>query len=103
MPNTASASDVPWTWAMPQSSRVIVTRDASAFHRAMSGGAAAVRKKRSGSSAGLGRLCIRQGLLRLAPSRKCLRACALQQQIGVANAEMVPAVEIVELIPADGS
>src|ERR1700676_4886889 len=36
MPNTASASVLPFTCAMPQSSRVIVTLAASAFHAARS-------------------------------------------------------------------
>src|ERR1700750_3428828 len=45
-PNTASASRSPRTWAMPQSSRVIVTRAAAARQRACSaGGAAAVRPR----------------------------------------------------------
>src|SRR5690242_3250269 len=49
-PNTASASRGPRTCAMPQSSRVMVTRPAWARQRASSavgaGGAAAVRRKR---------------------------------------------------------
>src|SRR5690348_10232375 len=97
MPNTASASDVPRTWAMPQSSRVIVSREASAFHRSASGGDAAARMKRSGRNAAS--LRIRQCLLRLPPTRKGLRARAFQKLVGVADAEMMAAVEIVQLRP----
>src|SRR4051812_43654909 len=35
-PKTALASVFPWTWAIPQSSRVIVTSRASLFQRATS-------------------------------------------------------------------
>src|SRR4051795_11939664 len=99
MPNTASASLSPWTCAIPQSSRVIVTRDASARHFASSGGAAAVRRNRSGAKASLS---IGQGLLRLSPTRKQLRVCAIEQLIDVADAEVVAAVIFVELFPGDG-
>ena len=70
---------------MPQSSRVMVTRAASARHRASSGGAAAVRR-RSERQRGDESLRIRQGLLRLAPARKQLRAGAVEQFVGVADA-----------------
>src|SRR3954453_16237047 len=99
MPNTASASDCPWTWAMPQSSRVIVTRDASARQRASSGGEAAVR--RNGRRPASRALCIRQGLLGLAPTHKGLRAGPLEKLIGVADAEVVAAPITVELFPGD--
>src|SRR3954447_10001371 len=84
---------------MPQSSRVIVTRCASARQRASSGGEAAVRRKRSGRKAA--GLRIRQCLLRLAPTRKPLRAGAVEQLVDVADAEMVPALIVVELVPRD--
>src|SRR5215469_1145222 len=70
MPNTASASVLPCTCAMPQSSRTIVTRSASAFRRTASEGAcagnrttainstettaAARRNRTSGKARGLG-------------------------------------------------
>src|SRR5215217_7097585 len=101
MPNTASASLFPRTWAMPQSSRVIVTRAASLRQRACSGGAAAVSRSRSGTSAALECLGIRQCLLGLAPTRKQLRGGAVEQQVDVADAEMVAAVVLVELVPGD--
>src|SRR3954451_22203428 len=101
MPNTASASVCPWTWAIPQSSREMVTREASARQRASSGGEAAVRRKRSGAKAATAVLCIRQCLLGLAPACKHLRRGALQQLVGVADAEMVSAVITVELLPGD--
>src|SRR5438067_10402354 len=102
MPKTASASLGPCTWAIPQSSRVIVTRLASAFHRGSSGVDAAVRRRRrSGRNAAVLVLCIRQCLLGLAPACKRLRPCAIQQLVGVADAEMMPAFVAVELFPRD--
>src|SRR3954451_16655187 len=103
MPNTASASLFPWTWAMPQSSRVIVTREASSCHRASSGGEAAVSRKSKGAKAAARVLSIRQRLLGLAPACKHLRARSLQQFVRVADAEMMPAHIFIELFPGDGS
>src|SRR5947199_8995367 len=102
MPKTASASLRPCTWAIPQSSRVIVTRLASAFHRGTSGADAAVRRNRSGRNAAVLVLCIRQCLLGLAPAGNRLRLCALEQLVGVTDAEMMAAGEAVELFPSDG-
>src|SRR5690349_11716236 len=101
MPNTASASLFPCTWAMPQSSRVIVTRLASARHRATSGGEAAVRRKISGARAKTADLRIRQRLLRFPPARKHLRTRALEQLVGVADAEMIATLIVVEFLPGD--
>src|SRR6185369_6032795 len=101
MPKTASASVMPWTCAMPQSSRVIVTFCACAFQRANSGGDAAVRMKRSGRSAAVVVLRIRQCLLGLAPACKRLRRSALQQLIRVADAEMVSTLVLIEFVPCD--
>src|SRR6185369_13866164 len=101
-PKIASASLWPWTCAMPQSSRAIVTREASAFQRARSGGwAAAVRRKKSGTRTAAVRLRIRQSLLGFSPARKHLGCGALQQLIGVADAEVMAAVIFVELGPRD--
>src|ERR1700740_794719 len=88
----ALASLFPWTWATPQSSRVIVTCKASAFHRASSGGDAAVRSRKKGRRAAAF-LCIRQCLLGLAPACKQLRRCTLEK--------VVAAVISVELFPGD--
>src|SRR5256885_4178913 len=88
---------------MPQSSRVIVTWLASAFQRASSGGEAAVTRNSSGRSAAAEVLCIRQCLIGLAPPCKHLRRCALDQLIGVADAEMMAAVITIELFPGDRS
>src|ERR1044071_6834085 len=101
MPNTASASVRPWTCAMPQSSRVIVTRAASALQRAGSGSEAAVRISRRGASAAVLVLRIRQGLLGFLPACKRLRLRPLQQFVDVADAEMMAAVIVVELVPGD--
>src|SRR5437879_13121898 len=102
MPNTASASVVPWTWAMPQSSRAIAVSLISCSQRTASpaGGAAAVRSRRSGAKAAAG-LCIRQCLLGLAPACKHLRGSALDQLVGIPDAEMVAAFGLIELRPAD--
>src|SRR6476660_2307977 len=97
MPNTASASLFPWMWAIPQSSRTISTREASARQRPISGGAPTVRRK----SAGRRDLRIRQCLLGLAPACKRFGRRTLDQLVGIANAEMVPAVIFVELVPGD--
>src|SRR5438270_13106880 len=86
---------------MPQSSRVMATRDASARQRASSGGDAAVRTKSSGASAAAEVLRIRQCLLRLPPTCKHLRRRPVDQLVGVTNAEVMPAVEVVELLPGD--
>src|SRR5256885_4388232 len=86
---------------MPQSSRVMVTRDASVRNRASSGGAAAVRRRKSGRSAAAEVLCIWQGLLRLAPARKRLCTGAVEQFVDIADAERVPAVVAAELVPRD--
>src|SRR6476646_5654333 len=101
MPKTAPASLFPCTWAIPQSSRVMVTRLASARHRTTSGGEAAVRRKRKGRKAAAELLRIRQRLLLLAPSCKHLRPRAVEQLVGVSNAEMVAALVPVELFPGD--
>src|SRR3954463_12494919 len=101
MPNTASASVLPWTWAMPQSSRVMVTRAASARQRASSGGEAAVRRKRSGRNAAAEVLRIRECLASLAPARKHLRRRALQQLVDIADREVVAALVLIELFPGD--
>src|SRR6185369_14240341 len=103
MAKTASASVGPCTCAMPQSSRVMVTRDASAFHRPSSGGAAAVRRTRRGRNATAWDLRIRQCLLGFAPARKQLRSRTVEQLVHVADAEMVPAVVFLELFPGDWS
>src|SRR5947209_12113265 len=102
MPKTASASVLPWTCAMPQSSRVMVTRLASARHRTRSGGDAAVRRKRSGARAAAV-LRIRQGLLRHAPIRKRLRGRALEELVSIADAEMMAAVVAIEFFPGHWS
>src|SRR4051795_11004462 len=100
MPNTASASLFPWTWAMPQSSRVMVTREASSRQRASSGGEAAVRRKRSGRKTEEA-LRIRKRLLRLAPACKHLRRRPLQKLVDIAHREMVATLVLVELFPGD--
>src|SRR6476619_5887790 len=99
MPNTASASVRPWTWAMPQSSRVMVTRTASAFHSrgpwTGMGGLAAVRRiaiERKARTV----LRIRQCLLGLAPACKHLRRRALDQHVRVADGEVAAGVVAVE-------
>src|SRR4051812_41670200 len=85
---------------MPQSSRVIVTREASTRHRATSDGDAAVRRKRNGRVA-VAVLRIGQRLLGLAPASKPFRARTFDQDIGVANAEMIATLIEVELLPGD--
>src|SRR6478672_4863062 len=106
MPNTASASVLPWTWAMPQSSRVMVMRAACALHSAGPckgiGSEPAVRANASGRRAAAV-LRIRQCLLGLAPACKHLRRRALQQLIRVADGEVVAALIFVELFPGDRS
>src|SRR5438105_4729718 len=88
---------------MPQSSRVMVTWLASVRQRATSGGEAAVRRRRrSGRSAASNDLRIWQCLRGLAPARKHLRCGSVEQLVGVADAEMVPAGVAVELFPGDG-
>ena len=78
---------------MPQSSRVIVTRAACAFHASSQvADAAAVQKEqeeREGAMASASGLCIRQGLLGLAPACKHLRTGTLQQFVRIADAEMM--------------
>src|SRR6476659_7971493 len=91
---------------MPQSSRVIVTRAACAFHSlipccGMGSGAAAIRTKENGAMASARRLCIRQCLLGLAPACKQLRTGPLDQFIRIADAEVISALIFVELFPRD--
>src|SRR5437763_466312 len=86
---------------MPQSSRVMVTRPASARNRASSGGDAAVRRSRSGMKAAAEVLCIGQCLVRLAPACKHLRRRALEQLVEVADAEVIAAIVAIELLPCD--